>query len=218
MTKSYADRRGTSCDAESNGRRRSCFLRHLRIVIAVALLGLTWPQRGARAEKVFPPIGDTGDVQEQQPDLCPAKNYLIGLSVRVGDWMDQLAIICGQLETDGVVTGHYVGPARGGMGGAAPVEVKCNANEIMTGVAFLFTPHNRQVRLLSFHCVSTQRNLVHDLAIGNQTHGPPSTTRQDCPEGEIINGLKVNYGEHVNAVGIACATTPRMVPPARLHL
>lgn len=176
----------------------------------------SWPQQSARA-LIFPPIGDHGDVQATQPDVCPdKKSFLIGLRVRAGDWMDQLAIICGDLDSSGTVTGHWVGPARGGNGGAAPVDVTCGPNEIMNGVAFLFTPENRQVRLLSFNCISMK--IVgghHDLSIGNTTHGGPSKTRQDCPPDEAINGLKVNWGQHVNAVGIACAAKPYFAPPPR---
>jgi hypothetical protein len=216
MYESHADRPRTSSNVESAGRSCSCFLRRLQIVIAVALLACGWPQQGALA-KVFPPIGDHGDVQLKQPDLCPAKSFLIGLRVRVGDWMDQLTIICGQLDSSGNVTGHWVSPhAFGGNGGAAPVDVTCGANEIMNGVAFLFTPENRQVRLLSFHCVPMKPGgAVNDLIIGNKTHGGPSNTRQDCPPSEAINGLMVNYGAHVNGVGIACAEKPDMAPPPK---
>jgi hypothetical protein len=84
----------------------------------------------------------------------------------------------------------------------------------MTGVAFLFTPDNKQVRLLSFHCVSLKvAGYAHDLFIGNTKHGGPSNIRQDCMPGEAINGLKVNYGKHVNAVGISCAAIPIQAPP-----
>jgi hypothetical protein len=215
MYESHADRPRTSFKVEPAGRPYSCFLRHWQIVFAVALLACGWPQQGALA-KIFPPIGDHGDVQLKQPDLCPTKNFLIGLRVRVGDWMDQLALICGQLDSNGSVTGHAVGQPRGGVGGAAPVDMTCGANEIMTGVAFLFTPENRQVRLLSFHCVPMKAgSAANDLIIGNKTHGPPTQTRQDCPPDEAINGLMVNYGQHVNAVGIACAEKPYMAPPPR---
>jgi hypothetical protein len=114
MNESYADRRGTSFDVESGGPRWPYRLRHLRIVIAVALLACGWPQQGARAE-VLKPIGDTGDVQEQQPDLCQGqRSFLFGLNVRVGDWMDQLNLICGQLDSSGNVTGRTYGTPRGG--------------------------------------------------------------------------------------------------------
>jgi hypothetical protein len=216
MIKSYADQRGTLFDAESNGPRWPYRLRHLWIVIAVALLACGWPQQGARAE-VKKPIGDTGDVQEQQPDLCQGSNsFLYGLKVRVGDWMDQLSLICGQLDSSGNVTGKTYGPARGGNEPNPPpaADVTCGPNEIMTGVAFLFTPNNRQVRMLSFHCVSLKVGVAaSDLPIGNTTHGGPSNVRQDCRPGEAINGLQVNYGKHVNAVGISCAAIPTQAPP-----
>src|SRR5579871_1821187 len=178
MSESHAKRPRTSSDSASVGSHCADVLRHLRIVIVVALLVLLcgWPQQGALA-KVFPPIGDHGDVQLKQPDLCPAHNFLIGLRVRVGDWMDQLTIICGALDSNGNVTGKWVSPhAFGGNGGAAPTDVTCNANEIMNGVAFLFTP-GREVRLLSFHCISMKPGgaAPHDLIIGNKLHGQPST-------------------------------------------
>ena len=216
MNEARLDPRSTSFDAEFGGRRWPHRLRHLRIVIAVALLACNWPQHGALA-KVFPAVGDNGDVQEKQPDLCPAGNFLIGLNVRVGDWMDQLAIICGHLDSSGNVTGLYYGTPRGGTGGAAPVPMTCGGNEIMTGVAFTFTPNNAQVRRLTFHCASMQAVGVQaDAVIGNTTFPagpPPNPPRQDCPAGEAINGLLVNYGAAVNAVGISCTSIPQLAPP-----
>lgn len=218
MSESRCDRPSTSFKVASVGRHCSGVLRHLRILIvaAVAVLACSWPQQDALA-KVFPPIGDHGDVQLKQPNLCPARNFLIGLRVRVGDWMDQLTMICGQVDSNGnVMRSSASQPAFGGNGGAAPVDVTCDANEIMNGVAFLFTPENRQVRLLSFNCVSMKTaGAHHDLNIGNKTHGPPTKTRQDCPPSEAINGLMVNYGAHVNGVGIACAEKPELAPPQK---
>jgi hypothetical protein len=219
MNKSVADRPRTSFSVQAAVRHGSRFLPHLRNVIAAILVMYSWPPQGALAE-IFNLIGDHGDHQAAQPDFCKDNHdnhsFLIGLRVRVGDWMDELAIICGDLDSSGNVTGRWVGPARGGSGGAAPVDVTCGPNEIMNGVAFLFTPDNRQVRLLSFNCISMKTaGAHHDLSIGNTSHGPPTRTRQDCRPDEAINGLKVNWGLHVNAVGIACASKPYMAPPPR---
>src|SRR6201996_9636256 len=98
MDKSTADRPRASFGLQATGTCCSRLLRYLRNVVAIALLANSWPQQGARAE-IFNPIGDRGDHQATQPDVCKDNHsFLIGLRVRVGDWMDELAIICGDLH------------------------------------------------------------------------------------------------------------------------
>lgn len=169
-----------------------------------ALAGLTIGV-GAAAAKDFNPFGDRGD--HQVTDKCPANQFLVGTRVRVGDWMDQMAIICAPVR-DGTTGARTTGQPHGGTGGAAPVDKTCAPNEIIVGVGLLMTPGNRQVRMLRFNCASMKTPTHHDLDVGNTTHGAPSNIRQDCPADEAIVGAKINYGLHVNAIGVMCGRKP----------
>ncbi len=74
------------------------------------------------------------------------------------------------------------------------------------------TPGNRQVGMLRFNCVSLKTPTNHDLDARNTAHGVPSTIRQDCPADEAIVGMKINYGLHVNAIGVMCGHRPQLTP------
>ena len=151
--------------------------------------------------KEFPPFGAPGDAGFR--DICPAGQYLVGFGVRSGKWIDQLAIICAELRVDGTTGQQWRGPPRGGNGGSA-YDKTCGPNEIVTGVAFLMTSKNRQVRELDFHCDSmTSPAIQYNLIIGNQATVFPNIN-QFCPSGEAVVGVQGRYGKHVNAVGVIC--------------
>jgi hypothetical protein len=88
--------------------------------------------------KSFPPYGASGDASFR--DTCPKGEYLVGLQVRSGAWLDQLAISCHSLTGKG---GLHHGPAHGGEGGG-PSEVRCPAGYIIRNMNFTMTSGNRQ--------------------------------------------------------------------------
>lgn len=169
---------------------------------------------GTAAAKDFPPFGDRGD--HQTTASCAAKQFLVGTRVRVGDWMDEIALICAPIDSSQNKTGPMTaGNPFGGNGGAAPQNHECAPNEIIVGVGILMTPDNRQVRVLNFNCASLKTPTNHELPVGNTSHGAVAKIRQDCPAGEAIVGMKINYGLHVNAIGVMCGAKPTLAPPHR---
>lgn len=179
-------------------------------IIAACVFATLVAIGGGAVAKDFDPFGDRGD--HQGSDKCPAKQFLVGARVRVGDWMDQIAIICAPLNSEGITGTRTTGQPRGGTSGAAPVDKTCAPNEIIVGVGLLMTPENRQVRMLRFNCASMRAPTRHDLDVGNTTHGAPSNIRQDCPADQAIVGIKINYGLHVNAIGVMCGVKPQLAP------
>ena len=71
------------------------------------------------AAKDFPAVGGGGDASFRDP--CPANQFLVGLTVKSGAWVDRMSIVCASVNPDGS-TGSppYHGPNRGGEGGGAP--------------------------------------------------------------------------------------------------
>jgi hypothetical protein len=200
-------------DEDLNMRSSRLFVATTISVIAAALLSILAGLAigiDAAAAKDFPPFGDHGD--RQTTATCPAKQFLVGARVRAGDWMDEIALICAPYTSDGVTGTRSTTAPFGGNGGAAPVDKTCAANEIIVGVGLLMTPDNRQVRMLRFNCASLKTPTTHSLDVGNTTHGAPSNIRQDCPPDEAIVGMKINYGLHVNAIGVMCSHRPQVAP------
>jgi hypothetical protein len=58
---------------------------------------------------------------------------LVGLVVRAGHWIDQVAPIFAELSEDGSIGPEVVGPAFGGMGGSLQ-ELHCSPGHVVTGI------------------------------------------------------------------------------------
>ena len=54
--------------------------------------------KGLAPTQVFQPYGGVGDASFD--DRCPAGQYLVGLRVRSGLWLDQMAISCAPINAD----------------------------------------------------------------------------------------------------------------------
>jgi hypothetical protein len=133
------------------GRRTAWWLSALLLAL-VAGLCPTPP-----SAKTFPPYGASGDASFS--DTCPAGEYLVGLRVRSGAWLDQMAISCRSLTGD--LGGPYYGPARGGNGGG-PSEGHCKGGSVIQSMRFTMTPGNRQVVNFTFFChMATDTYLIH---------------------------------------------------------
>jgi hypothetical protein len=159
------------------------------------------------AAKEFAPIGGGGDFSFR--DLCPAGQYLVGLRVRSGLWVDQMSITCAPVKSEGSTGAQYHGPARGGNGGG-PSEKDCGANAIVDGVGLQMTDRNRQVREFVLYCRSTTGGARHSLSLGNGAGTFPSIN-QTCPNGEAAIGIQGRGGKDVNAVGLICGSSPNVV-------
>jgi hypothetical protein len=164
------------------------------------------PLEAALAAKAFPPVGMHGDGSFR--DRCPAGQYLVGLRVRSGGWVDQMSITCAPVNPDGSIGQQFHGPARGGDGGG-PSEKTCAAGHIIHGMGLQMTAGNRQVREFVFYCRSTTGNSRGSLSIGNGAGTFPSIN-QNCPDGEAAVGIQGNLGKHVNAAGLLCGRSPKI--------
>ena len=167
--------------------------------------------------KQFPLEGAGGDANKLLK--CPAREYLIGLNGRTGDWIDQIQIICAPFESNGKMgTARPVDPAVGGNGGGPDGKyVPCRAP--IDKVEFRLTEDNRQVKIITLLCMHStwDKTIYFSQGYGSQTIGNERTddrTRvgedsgasfeQECPYGEAASGFNVNYGRHVNAIGLTC--------------
>ncbi len=174
-------------------------------IFLLALFSMV-PLAAAVAAKEFSPVGGSGDAAA--PDRCPPGQYLVGLRVRSGLWVDQMSITCARVNSDGSIGAKFHGPVRGGNGGG-PSEDTCADGHIVNGMGLQMTAKNRQVREFVFYCSSTTGNARHSLSLGNATATFPSIT-QNCPNGEAATGIQVRFGKHVNAAGLLCGPTPKV--------
>lgn len=184
--------------------------RKRRVASAVFSIAACLAAPEAEAAKDFAPIGANGDAGFH--DICPMGQYLVGLRVRSGSWVDQMSITCAPVMTNGSTAeakSFYHGPARGGNGGS-PSEKGCAADHIVDGIGLHMTAGNRQVREFVLYCDSTTGNRRHSVSVGNTAGTFPSIT-QKCPGGEAAIGIQGRFGKHVNAVGLICRSNPKVV-------
>ena len=167
--------------------------------------------KGLAPTQVFQPYGGVGDASFD--DRCPAGQYLVGLRVRSGLWLDQMAISCAPINADGTLGGRYYGPARGGNGGG-PGEGYCPPGQVINNMNFTLTNGNRQVIKFDFHCRSTTNAAAASLlTVGSpaiNSNIAPHPPGQSCPGGDAATGMTGRTGQHVNAVGLVCS---RIVVP-----
>lgn len=194
------------------------------MICAVAILTM-FATTASLSAKDFAPFGAGGD--RQDTDRCPDKQFLTGLTVKSGLWVDQIALVCSPLDSNGSTGAVWLGPARGGNGGGAPVRTTCAPNEVILGVGLQMTPENRQVRSFRFNCgIMKPPGGRHDILLGNPPASrpctpaprrscPPQDVRQDCPADQAVAGIKVNSGAHVNAIGLLCGRRPQLIPQPR---
>jgi uncharacterized protein YkwD len=158
------------------------------------------------AAKDFPPVGGAGDYTFGA--LCPANQFLVGLTVKSGAWVDQMAIICAPVNPDGSTGSPYHDPKHyGGEGGGAPTQKTCAPGQIINHMGFSLTAGNRQVLFFHFGCYSPTNRQTGTFELGaNSPVFPPNN--QDCPNGEAARGIQGRAGKHVNAVGLLCGPPP----------
>jgi hypothetical protein len=183
--------------------QRSPHERHSRLIdpLLLALAFLASLCLAPASATTFPPYGGGGDASFS--DTCPNGEYLVGLRVRSGLWLDQMAISCRTLTGD--LGGPYYGPKRGG-GGGGPSEGHCPGGYVIHNMNFTLTAGNRQVINFTFRCQSTtDKSKTSILQIGSAaTNNNPYPPGQSCPAVEAATGMNGRYGKHVNAVGLIC--------------
>jgi len=156
------------------------------------------------AAKDWPPVGGSGN--DSKRDKCKPGQYLVGVKVKSGAWVDQMYIICSTVR-DHATFGRDYGTPRGGTGGGPPVETYCAADEIIRGMGLIMTAGNRQVQMFQFNCVNMKTGQRHNLDAGAKSTVFPAIN-QPCPAGEAAVGIEVRFGQHVNAAGLLCDKEP----------
>jgi hypothetical protein len=181
-----------------------------RLLMMAPLMAAALAPASLLADTTYPAVGGPGD--SQVVDQCPPGMWLVGLKGRGGLWIDQIGLICQQLSPDrsAVVGRRWHGPARGGNGGA-PQEYMCPANAVVGSVWMTMTPKNRQVKVLHAYCRSLKGGgpdgefhfNAGPAGMGGST-SPKGQGVQNCAEGEEASGFAINFGVHVNAMGLVC--------------
>lgn len=189
------------------------FLNAVLAALAIACLSLFSGQ--ALAGKEFAPFGGSGD--SSQTDRCKPGQYMVGVSLKTGLWWDAVQIVCAEaLAGEKLGKASTSGQRRGGLGGGLQTSYKCPGDHVMNGVYIVLTKQ-RQVAWADLECTPNPNRVIKSK--GARTAGSQfaegQRQRQTCPFGEAAKGLRTNFGEHVNALGLICDAfvVPAAAPP-----
>ena len=176
-------------------------------VLIAATLGLAIGT--AYAFKEFPTIGGNGGGENR--DRCGTGQYLIGVSIKSGSWVDRIAIICATVFAPDFAHRNVYTSSKlfGGNGGGGPTDKKCKGGYVIQSLGVVTTDRGaRLVRQMDFGCAGP--NNEHYLLEAGNSSGkfPDDANRQTCPKGEAAVGLHVRYGAYLDAVGLICDRLP----------
>ena len=173
---------------------------------------------GALAQS-YPAWGGSGDANAA--DLCGQQQYFItGFRFRSGAWLDQLQIVCQHPNPNGTVDSARItpNPPRGG-GGGGPSQIFCPPNQVVTRIDPALTPQ-RQIRGFSFNCGSflpgqpVQQGETFQVGAFYNSH--TDDLRTNLCETFDYNGalgMNINFGRHVNGLGLICNKVVRAGDP-----
>jgi hypothetical protein len=164
---------------------------------------LTLAVSPASAETVFPAFGGVGD--HRLALNCAKGEYIVGFKGRAGGWIDRITLICAAIVRPAVMGPHRVVRSEfGGMGGA-PAQIEC-PDGLVRQVRGALTPDKRMVQAISFSCNDPRTGALtrKDLLVFTGGASGATNLSNQCLQGEAATGLQVNFGKHVNAVGLIC--------------
>ena len=92
---------------------------------------------------------------------------------------------------------------RGGLGGGAPTNYRCNADEVVIGID-VFADEALRVNNMDATCSAGPRFKDHIIKVGATPGGSKHFQPQDCGAGEAGFALEIRYGKYVNAIGLRC--------------
>lgn len=189
------------------------------IAVPAALMILVLANHPAQAQ--FPVLGGPGGGGFTRS--CSPPDYVVGIYVRAGAWIDAIGLKCGTFNTAGGTrfsVPPFNTPFHGGNGGALQEKV-CPTNSSVRRIKFGFTlTTNNSPKYIDFveltcrrHVGAAELTSVDCMETGNgcwefhPAHPPqPSfrSFRQDCPDGTKMAGINGRSGVFLDALGLIC--------------
>ena len=182
-----------------------------RLIFVPATLLFVVLSAQAQTDAILPPIGGGGGGQFVA--RCPQGQFLTGLDLRTGDYVDAIRPLCvtayGPADVGALVPGRI---SFGGNGGD-PRQLLCPKDvPIVTGM-FVSAQGSegsvvvRQIHLFCGIAAATQQPSEFPSAVFDGQFGPYSTSYHDtqrCPAGLVAVGINGRSGELLDSVGLIC--------------
>ncbi|MGH6616420.1 hypothetical protein [Sphingomonas sp.] len=175
----------------------------------------------AQAEFTTDPYGARGD--NGLDVRCYGDRYVVGVIGASGTNVDRLQLQCARLGADGMALPADTTSVSVGGNGGAPATVTCSAKAYARSIMVTLNQAKKQVRELRAGCGNAAGEGA-GFAIGGPDEGQSLIPGNNyiwyrdwaCPATMAVTGLKVRYGQHVNAIGVICTAIklqPASAPP-----
>ncbi len=173
----------------------------------------------AQAEFTTDPYGARGDTGM---DLrCDGGRYVVGVIGASGTNVDRLQLQCARIGADGLALPADMTSVSVGGNGGAPATVTCSAKAYARSIIVTLNQAKKQVRVLNAGCGNAAGDGA-GFAIGGPDEGQSLIPGNNyiwyrswtCPANMAVTGLKVRYGQHVNAIGVICNAIILQPPPS----
>jgi hypothetical protein len=167
---------------------------------------------------VLPPAGGPGGgnfVAE-----C-AGQYLVGVSLRTGGWVDAIAPLCASfLPAQGKFDKWKRGPRKGGFGGSPLLkDAACPADRYVSGITIGLRPDSKYLDYVLLFCGPVKdRSAVTKVCAASRRCGDIPSHDQSCPAGEAATGIHGRYGAYVDSLGLICGRKPELSTMSRREI
>lgn len=180
------------------------------VLIAVTVGVLSATHAHARETEIW---GGPGGARLDLP--CSAGEYLIGLAVSSGEWIDRVAPLC---ATWNLAEGRFNEPApnpesAGGGGGSGIVNRPCSPGRLVRGLRLRATHSGddpteaEYIGVIEMECWGVFGGGFITERIGSYSRG---LARQNvsCLRNEVATGVIARAGHFVDALGLVCVAAP----------
>ena len=180
----------------------------LRSGLLLTVLALT---RAEAQEYKGPVWGGTGGTTSYNLD-CGSTGVMVGLYGKEGTWVDQIAVRCRSVNTDGTLGNYYSRGPTGGSGGAG-ANAQCPSGSVVGVMAATSGSFINDVSVQCFAWIAATRRFdVHQYkgiyGIGDPvspvSFGAVSNAVVSCPVGTVGKAIRGKSGSYVDSMQFVC--------------
>ena len=152
---------------------------------------------------------------------CPRGQFLVGISVRSGYWIDAIFPLCAPFLANQRKFGNWTrGPRNGGTGGSRLLkDAVCPSDRYVSGILHNYTGSSRRgsmfVVAVRLTCSPVAGGAATTLCLrGKYRCGDIPSFNHVCPANEAATGIHGRSGAYVDALGLICGPKPPPPPPS----
>jgi hypothetical protein len=137
--------------------------------------------------------------------------YLVGVSVRTGGWVDAIAPLCASFLPAEDKFGKWKrGTRKGGFGGSPLLkDAACPPDRYISSVTIGLRPDSKFLDYVLLFCSPVKnRSAVTKVCAASGRCGDIPSHDQSCPAGEAATGIHGRYGAYVDSLGLICGPKP----------